>query len=105
MLITTFVVAFKKLYIVKKNILMVLLKYISTPELDFSQSFKNGLIKINRLNFFEKYMLFFWLAGPFIFLIERSPADIWLRDNTIPKLKVHLRVPHDVSFCHRKEID
>lgn len=57
---------------------MVLLKYISTPELDFSQSFKNGLIKINRLNFFEKYMLFFWLAGPFIFLIERSPADIWL---------------------------
>ena len=23
-------------------------------------------------------MTFFWLIGPFIYLIERSPADIWL---------------------------
>lgn len=26
----------------------------------------------------ERYVVFFWLAGPFIFLVERTPADIWL---------------------------
>ena len=30
------------------------------------------------LSRFEAGMLGFWLAGPFIYLIERSPADIWL---------------------------
>ena len=23
-------------------------------------------------------MTFFWLIGPFIYLIERDPADLWL---------------------------
>ena len=27
---------------------------------------------------FEKWFHIFWLAGPFILLIERSPADAWL---------------------------
>ena len=26
----------------------------------------------------EKFFFLFWLAGPFIYLIERSPADAWL---------------------------
>ncbi len=27
---------------------------------------------------FEKIMTIFWLLGPFIYLIERDPADLWL---------------------------
>ena len=27
---------------------------------------------------FEKYLLIFWLSGPFFYLIERDPADLWL---------------------------
>lgn len=46
----------------------------------------NGLNNLTRmwreafqgLSRFEAGMLGFWLAGPFIYLIERSPADIWL---------------------------
>ena len=26
----------------------------------------------------EKYLLIFWLSGPFFYLIERDPADLWL---------------------------
>lgn len=54
------------------------LNFLSVRELDFSTSWKNGCLKIKNLNKFDKYMTFFWFLGPFIFLIERSPADIWL---------------------------
>ncbi len=30
------------------------------------------------MNSFEKIMTNFWLLGPFIYLIERDPADLWL---------------------------
>ena len=56
--------------------------------LKFNES-HNGLASLNSLagmwrdafhglSRFEAGMLGFWLAGPFIYLIERSPADIWL---------------------------
>ena len=46
-----------------------------SSDLKLTNSIKNfGLIK----NKFYKLILIFWLLGPFFFLIERSPADIWL---------------------------
>ncbi len=56
----------------------MILKYFSIPELDFSLSLKKGWLKIRALNKFDKYMTIFWFMGPFIYLIERDPADIWL---------------------------
>ncbi len=56
----------------------MLLKLLSVPELNFYSSFKNGLSQIQNMSKFEKSMTFFWLLGPFIYLIERDPADIWL---------------------------
>ena len=44
------------------------------PSIFFS-TFKN---KIKQVNTFEKYILVFWLFGPFFYLIERDPADLWL---------------------------
>jgi O-antigen ligase len=54
------------------------LRAISTEELNFEQSWNTGLKKIKNLPVFDKYMIIFWLSGPFVFLIERTPADIWL---------------------------
>ena len=56
----------------------MILKYISLTELNFSKSWQEGLIKIKSLSHFNKYMTIFWLLGPFIYLIERDPADLWL---------------------------
>ncbi len=56
----------------------MILKYISLTELNFSKSWLEGLIKIKSLSHFNKYMTIFWLLGPFIYLIERDPADLWL---------------------------
>ena len=56
----------------------MILKYISIPELNFSKSWEYGSNKIKSLNSFEKTMTIFWLLGPFIYLIERDPADLWL---------------------------
>ena len=56
----------------------MLLKYISIPELNFSKSWEDGSSKIKSLNSFDKTMTIFWLLGPFIYLIERDPADLWL---------------------------
>ena len=56
----------------------MILKFISIPELNFSLSWEIGLEKFNKLSRFDKFMTFFWFLGPFIYLIERSPADIWL---------------------------
>ena len=54
------------------------LKFISIHELDFSLSWENGWAKIKNLSNFDKYMTLFWFMGPFIYLIERDPADLWL---------------------------
>ena len=56
----------------------MILKYLSTPELNFSESWNVGWRKIDSLSKFDKYMTLFWFIGPFVYLIERSPADIWL---------------------------
>ena len=56
----------------------MILKFFSVDELNFQKSFESGLIKIKSLTNFEKYMVIIWLLGPFIYLIERTPADIWL---------------------------
>ena len=56
----------------------MLLKLISIPELNFSSSWENGLKKIKVMSKFEKFITYFWLLGPFIYLIERDPADLWL---------------------------
>ena len=54
------------------------LKSISIKELNFHDAYANGMKKIKLLSKFDRYMTFFWFLGPFIYLIERSPADIWL---------------------------
>ena len=56
----------------------MILKYLSIPELSFYQSWRLGWEKINRLSKIDKYMTLFWFLGPFIYLIERDPADLWL---------------------------
>ena len=56
----------------------MIFKYISFPELNFSKSWEDGSNKIKGLSSFEKVMTIFWLLGPFIYLIERDPADLWL---------------------------
>ena len=56
----------------------MILKYISIAELNFSKGWEDGSKKIKSLNSFEKIMTIFWLLGPFIYLIERDPADLWL---------------------------
>ena len=55
-----------------------MLKYISVSELDFEKSYEIFKKKFKKLSPFDKFMTAFWFLGPFIYLIERSPADIWL---------------------------
>ena len=54
------------------------LKLLSVPELDFYNSWNSGWNKIKNMSGFDKTMTIFWLLGPFIYLIERDPADLWL---------------------------
>ncbi len=54
------------------------LKSLSIHEFDLHSSWVNGWNKINNLSSFDKYMSLFWFLGPFIYLIERDPADLWL---------------------------
>ena len=54
------------------------LKLLSIPELNLQKSWCDGWEKIRNFSTFEKYMTFFWFLGPFIYLIERDPADLWL---------------------------
>ena len=56
----------------------MILRYLSIPELNFSESWRIGWRKINHSSRFDKYMTLFWFLGPFIYLIERDPADLWL---------------------------
>ena len=56
----------------------MILKYISMPELNFSSSWTIGWEEVQKLSKFDRYMTIFWFLGPFIYLIERDPADLWL---------------------------
>ena len=53
-------------------------KNIPISELDVFKSWRDGWKKVKELNNFDKYMTLFWFVGPFIYLIERDPADLWL---------------------------
>ncbi|MDA9816942.1 O-antigen ligase family protein [Alphaproteobacteria bacterium] len=54
------------------------LKLLSIPELDFHKSWYRGWNKIKDMKRLDKFMSVFWILGPFIYLIERDPADLWL---------------------------
>ena len=56
----------------------MLLKSYLLMNLDFYSSWNNGCNKIKNMTSFDKAMTIFWLIGPFIYLIERDPADLWL---------------------------
>ena len=56
----------------------MLLKTLSIPEFNVHSSCSDGWNKVKSLNNFDKYMTIFWFLGPFIYLIERDPADLWL---------------------------
>ena len=56
----------------------MILKHISTPNLNFEDSWKNTKYKIKKLNNFDKFSFMFWFLGPFVLLIERDPSDLWL---------------------------
>ena len=49
-----------------------------------TQMFQEKSITFSELAFLKKlpkveaFFLIFWLCGPFLFLIERSPADFWI---------------------------
>ena len=38
----------------------------------------SGRTAILERQYFDRFFIIFWLLGPFILLMERSPADIWL---------------------------
>ncbi len=56
----------------------MLLKFISTNDLNIRKSFDIGFKKIQKLPKFERYMTYFWILGPMLYLLERDPADLWL---------------------------
>ena len=44
----------------------------------FNQLLRDGIDALREQTPLERFFRIFWLLGPFIFLIERTPADIWL---------------------------
>ena len=61
---------------------------------NFSSNFYNELQSMPR---WERPWILFWLLGPFILLIERTPADIWLSFISIAFL-VRSALMHDWMF-------
>ena len=55
-----------------------MLNHLKFNEFIFNESIRTKLNKLYSLISFEKYITFFWLLGPFFYLIERDPADLWL---------------------------
>ena len=43
-----------------------------------SRILEDARVALSDLPKWERPVHIFWLAGPFILLIERSPADLWL---------------------------
>ena len=50
----------------------------SIPLLDFRQAWQEAQHQMRDMSGGERFWFWFWLAGPLIFLIERSPADFWI---------------------------
>lgn len=44
----------------------------------YLNSLRSGIDEIRKSKTFDKIFILLWLIGPLIYLIERSPADIWL---------------------------
>mgnify|MGYP001160094045 FL=1 len=60
-----------------------MLNFLSSSELNFKKHWKNGLEKLSKLNNHDKFFTYAWILGPFIYLLERDPADIWLTSISI----------------------
>ena len=56
----------------------MLSKYFSYLQNELNFSIFNGIKKLNNYNKSKKIFFIFWIIGPFIYLIERDPADLWL---------------------------
>ncbi len=56
----------------------MILKLFTFKNFNFQDDFYNGVSKIKSLTKFDKIFTIFWILGPFIYLIERDPADLWL---------------------------
>ena len=77
-----------------------ILKLFSTPEINFKKSFFDGFNKIKASSKFDKFFIYFWFLGPFFYLIERTPADIWLSLITITFLIKSL-IQRDWSWANQ----
>ena len=55
-----------------------MINILKLNELFFLKQFRVAFNRLLTLPRFEKIMTFYWLLGPFIYLIERDPADFWL---------------------------
>ena len=55
-----------------------ILKFISSPEINFHKCILDGFNKIKSSPKLDKFLIYFWLLGPLFYLIERTPADLWL---------------------------
>ncbi len=60
-----------------------MLKILSSETFDINKSFHKAIKKIQISSTFDKTITIFWLLGPFVFLIERDPADLWLSSITV----------------------
>ena len=58
--------------------LKMIVKAISSQELNLYKSWNSTFLKLKNLSNLDRYMTLFWLIGPFVYLIERDPADLWL---------------------------
>ena len=78
----------------------MILKSITIQEINFHDAYVNGIKKIKLLSNFDRYMTIFWFLGPFIYLIERDPADLWL---TLLALVFLIRsfVKKDWDWCNQ----
>lgn len=54
------------------------LNFLTFPEFNLQNDFKEGINKIRNLPKTSKFLTIFWVLGPFVYLIERDPADLWL---------------------------
>ena len=50
----------------------------SSPILDFRSAWHEARAQMRDMTASSQFWFWFWLAGPLIFLIERSPADFWM---------------------------
>ena len=52
--------------------------YLSTDQFQIKRDFNRGIEKIKAFSLFKKISFYLLDIRPFIYLIERDPADLWL---------------------------